>query len=115
MSKELVPRSPYAGAGLSKSSVHDVQAAAEHGSKVTEITKVTNHEIGHIGAHSIGTMAQLTVGAHEIQRRLIDAGLDSDLYDDAQTKILQVTGQNLITLANAAQKEIIQEAARLMR
>jgi hypothetical protein len=68
-----------------------------------------------VAAHTIGTMAQLTNGANQVRRQLIDRGHPNEIYDDAQNKILQVTGQNMITMTNASQKEILQYAAALMR
>ena len=115
MSTQLVSQSPYAANSLTKADVYDVQQVAQKSAKITQIAQAVDHEVAQIGAHAVGTMAQLVQTAGDTQRRLTDSGHGSALYDDAQSKILQVTGTNLITLANTAQKEIVQQAAALMR
>jgi hypothetical protein len=82
---------------------------------VSEIAAVADHEVARVGAHTIGTMAELVQGAGNVRYKLLQDGHRSDLYDDAQSKILQVTGQNLITLTNTAQQEIVRDAAYHMR
>jgi hypothetical protein len=115
MSTELVSRSSYTSSSLTKADAYDVRDAAFHSAKATELTKVANEEIAKIGAHTIGTMANLTSGAGQVRRQLMDSGHRSEVYDDAQNKILQVTGQNMITMANAGQKEVLQYTASRMR
>lgn len=115
MSTELVSRSSYTATSLTKASAYDVAEVAEQAAKVTEIAKVANAEVAQIGGHAVGTMAQLVQGAGQVRRQLMDSGHRSEIFDDAQSKILQVTGTNIITLANAAQKEVLQQAAKLMR
>ena len=115
MCNQLVPRSSFATHSLTQVSAIDVRDAAEHSGKATEIAKAANEEMARVAAHSIGTMAQLTNGASQVRRQLMDPGNPNALYDDAQNKLLQVTGQNLITMTNAAQKEILQYAAAMMR
>ena len=115
MGDQIYTPSRYVGHGLTKAGQFDVQQIAAEATKIKEITKVANHEIAQIGAHAVGAMAEVTRVASDVQRRLTMNGHRSEVFDDANNKILQVTGQNLITTANTAQKEILQQAARLMR
>lgn len=115
MSTQLVARSSYTSTSLAKADTFDVQAVAEQSAKIAEITKVANHEVMQVGGHAIGTMAQLVQGAGDVRQKLLELGHRSEIFDDAQSKVLQVTGQNIITLANTAQKEILQQATKLMR
>jgi hypothetical protein len=111
----MVPRSSFAATEITLGSFYDVQEVANQSAKITEIAVVANHEVAKIGGHAIGTMAKLVDGANLVRRQLTMSGHSSEIYDDAQGKILQVTGQNIITLANTAQKEVLQQAAQLMR
>lgn len=115
MSSELAPRSSYLTTGLGRAEVFQVQEVAARSRMISEITAVADHEVARVGAHTIGTMAELVQGAGDVRYKLLQGGHRSDLYDDAQSKILQVTGQNLITLANTAQQEIMHNAAYHMR
>lgn len=115
MSNQIVSRSSFSATSITKGSALDVRDVAEHSAKATEMAKVANEEVAKIGAHAISTMATLTSGAGQVRRQLMDSGYRSEIFDDAQNKILQVTGQNMITLTNAGQKEILQYAASLMR
>lgn len=115
MSSELAPRSSYLTTGLGRAEVFEVQEVAARSRMVSEIAAVVDHEVARVGAHTIGTMAELVQGAGNVRYKLLEGGYRSDLYDDAQSKILQVTGQNLITLANTAQQEILRQAASHMR
>ena len=115
MSTQMVSGSRYSANSLSKADAYDVQQVAQQSAKITQITQVANHEVARVGAHAVGTMAQLVQTAEDTRWRLTCSGNARELYDDAQGKILQVTGTNLITLANTAQKEILQQSARLMR
>lgn len=115
MCSQLVSRSGYVVSALDKGVAYEVREAAQLSAMVTEITKVTNFEVARVGAHAVGTMAELVQGAGNVRRQLLESGHRSDIYDDAQSKILQVTGQNIITLANTAQQEILRQAASHMR
>jgi hypothetical protein len=115
MSNQMVPRSSYTTHSITKGSAIDIQDVAQHSAKATEIAKVANEEQAKIGAHAISTMAQLTSGAGQVRQQLTTSGYRSEIFDDAQNKVLQVTGQNLITMTNAAQKEVLQYAASRMR
>jgi hypothetical protein len=115
MSTYSISKSRYTATSLNRSDTDIVRSVADHAVKATEVTKVANHEIAQVGAHAIGTMATLVSGANGVQRQLVDSGIRNPVYDDAQAKVLEVTGHNLITMANAAQKEIIQSAAKAMR
>ena len=115
MSTHLASRTPYNTTSLSKADVNDIERVAGRSAKITKITEVANHEVAVVGAYAVGTMAQLVATAEDTRRQLTASGYASDMYDDTQTKILQVTGTNIITLANTAQKEIIQQAAGYMR
>jgi hypothetical protein len=100
---------------LTKADTYDIQQMVQRGAKVTEVAKAANHEVAQVGTHAVNTMANVVREAGQTRNQLTASGHRSDIYDDAQSKIVQVTGQNLITLANTAQKEIMQEAARMMR
>ncbi len=100
---------------LTKADTYDVQQVAQQTVKITEVTQAANREVAQVGIHAVNTMANVVKEAGQTRLKLTDSGHRSDIYDDAQSKIVQVTGQNLITLANTAQKEIMQEAARMMR
>ena len=115
MSSELAPRSSYLTTSLGRAEVYEVHEVAALSAMVTEIAKIANHEVARVGAHTVGTMADLVQGAGNARYKLLGGGHRSDIYDDAQSKILQVTGQNLITLANTAQQEILRQAASHMR
>lgn len=106
--------------GSSSSSLTRADAsAAQYFSQVTagisSVAEHANNEVAKVGAHAVTTMAQLSEGAGAVQRRLTVSGHSSPVYDDAHNKILQVTGQNIITLANTAQQQILRQAASLMR
>jgi hypothetical protein len=115
MNSQLAPRSGHVASSLGKAEVYEVQEVAQRSAMVTEITKVANFEVARVGAHAVGTMADLVQGAGNVHRQLLDSGHRSDIYVDAQIKMLQVTGQNIITLANTAQQEILRQAASHMR
>lgn len=115
MCSQIVSRSSFTATGLSKAGAYDVQEVAQRATEITEIAKVANHEVAQIGAHAVGTMAQLVQGAGNVQRQLMDSGHRSEVFDDAKSKILQVSGTNLITLANTAQKEVMNQAVKHMR
>lgn len=100
---------------LTKADHYDVQQVIQQAAKITEVTKAANQEVAQVGTHAVNTMANVVRQAGQTRAQLMDSGHRSEIYDDAQSKIVQVTGQNLITLANTAQKEIMQEAARMMR
>jgi hypothetical protein len=111
----MVSRSGFSASAITQGSAIDIKDVAEHSAKATEITKVANEELVKIGAHAISSMANLTSGAAQVRQHLLGYGYRNEIYDDAQNKVLQVTGQNMITLTNAGQKEILQYAASLMR
>jgi len=115
MCADLVPRSSYPASSITKASAYDVQLVAEHAAKVTTITQVANQEIAAIGSHAVAAMAQVVQGAEQTRYRLTVSGGNREVYEDAQSKILQVTGTNIITIANTAQKEVLQQAAAYMR
>jgi hypothetical protein len=116
MSTELVSRSHFSTAtGIAKADAYDVQSVAAQSAKVTVITELASREIAQIGAQVIVAMADLTKGAENTRRHLLEAGVRNEVYDDAQSKVLQVTGQNLITLGNAGQKAVAQTAQAMMR
>lgn len=115
MSSQLAHRSGYVTTSLGKAEAYEVRDVAARSAMVAEITKIANHEVARVGAHTVGTMAELVQGAGNVRYKLLEGGHRSDIYDDAQSKILQVTGQNLITLANTAQQEILRQAASHMR
>ena len=68
-----------------------------------------------VDEHAVVTMAGLVRTAGDVRKQLTSSGYGGELYDDAQSKVLQVTGTNLITLANTAQKEILRTAVDAMR
>lgn len=115
MSSQLVPRSNYVTTSLSRGGSSDAQDIAERSATIAELAKVANHEVAQVGAHTIGTMAQLVKGSHDVTRLLETTSHSSPLFDDCRDKVLQVTGSNLITLANAAQQEIMRKASGYMR
>lgn len=115
MNSQLAPRSSHVASSLGKAEVYEVQEVAQLSAMVTEITKVANYEVARVGAHAVGTMAELVQGAANVHRGLIGAGCRNPIFPDAQDKLLQVTGQNIITLANTAQQEILRQAASHMR
>lgn len=115
MCSQLAPRSTYVSTSLGKAEVYEVQEMARSSAMVTEIAKIANHEVARVGAHAVGTMADLVQGATNIDNRLIAGGCRHPIFPDAQSTILQITGQNLITLANTAQQEILRQAASHMR
>jgi hypothetical protein len=115
MSTDLVSRSSFTATGITKADSYDVQQVATQGAKVTVITDLASREIAQIGAQVIMAMAQLTQGAESTRRQLLESGVRNDVYDDAHSKVLQVTGQNLITLGNTGQKAVAQAAASMMR
>lgn len=112
---QSAPRSNYVATSLSKASSYDVQDVAQQSAAVTELAKVANHQVAQVGAHAVGTMAQLVKGATDVSRQLADSGYRAPLFDDCREKVLQVTGTNLITLANTAQQEILRKASGYMR
>ncbi len=114
MSSQLAPRSTYVSTSLGKAEVYEVQDMARSSAMVTEIAKIANHEVARVGAHAVGTMADLVQGATHVHHRLIEEGCRHPIFPDAQDKILQVTGQNIITLANTAQQEILRQAVSHM-
>jgi len=115
MSGYSVSRSSLTAGSLTRTSALEVMDVADQAAKITAITKVANDEVAQVGAHAIGTMATLVTGAEGVRRQITYSGYGSPVFDDGQAKVLQVTAQNLITLANAAQKEILQQAAAAMR
>lgn len=115
MCSQLVSSSSYNTTSLSKADAYDVQDVAQRTAGITELAKVANHQVAQVGAHTVGTMAQLVKGSNEVTRQLLDSGHRSPLFDDAREKVLQVTGTNLITLANTAQQEILRKASSYMR
>ena len=115
MSSQLAPRSSHITTSLTKSDTYDLQELAQQTAKITEVIKVANHEIAQIGAHAVSTTAQLVKDAGEARRQMMDSGHRSEIFDDAQSKTLQVTGTNIITLANTAQKEVLNQATKYMR
>lgn len=115
MSSQLVSHSSYVAGTLSKADIYDVQYVAQQSAKVTEITKVANFEMARVGAHAIGTMAELVQGADSVRRQLLEAGHRSEIYVDSQDKVVQVTGHNMIKLTNAGQEEILKNAVYHMR
>lgn len=116
MDTNLISRASFSPAtGITKADSYDVQEVAAQGAKVTVITELASQEIAQIGAQVIIAMADLTQGAESTRRRLLDSGVRNEVYDDAQSKVLQVTGQNLIALGNAGQKAIAQTAASMLR
>jgi len=115
MSDYLVPRSSFTRGSLTRASSLEVMSVADLAAKITEITKVADYEVAQVGAHAIGTMANLVTGAENVRRQLTYSGYGNEIFNDAQSKMLQVTGQNLIILVNAAQQEILQQAALAMR
>lgn len=115
MSTQLASRSSHSATSLTKADTFEVQEMAQQSAKVTEIVKVANHEIAQIGAHAVSTTAQLVKDTGEVRRQLMDSGHRSEIFDDAHEKTLQVTGTNLITLANTAQKEVLNQAAKYLR
>jgi hypothetical protein len=116
MSNALVSRSSFSTAtGIAKADVYDVDHVTEQSAKVAVITELASGEIARIGAQVIVAMADLTQGAENTHRHLLERGVRNDIYDDAQSKVLQVTGQNLITLGNTGQKVIVQTAQAMMR
>lgn len=115
MSNQMVPRSSFTAHAITQGSAIDIQDVAQHSAKAAEIAKVVTEEQAKIGAHAISTMAQLTGGAGQVRQQLMASGYRSEIFDDAQNKVLQVTGQNIITMTNAAQKEALQYAASLIR
>lgn len=114
MSSELAPRSSYLTTGLGKAEVYEVQDMARSSAMVTEIAKIANHEVARVGAHAVGTMADLVQGATHVNHRLIKGGCRHPIFPEAQDKILQVTGQNIITMANTAQQQILRQAVTHM-
>ncbi len=115
MPYNMVTRSDYTTTDLTKAGQVDVQRIALDAARVTEIAKVANSEIAKVGADAVSAMADVTRAATDVQRRLTMDGHSNEVFDDATSKALQVTGQNLITTANTAQKVILAQAARLMR
>lgn len=115
MCSQLVSRSGYVPNALAKADAYAVQDVAQQTAAVSEITKVANHQVAQVGAHAVGTMAQLVQGSNDVSRQLTDSGHRSSLFDDCRDKVLQVTGTNLITLSNTAQQEILRKASSYMR
>ena len=60
-------------------------------------------------------MAVLSKGAAIVRHQLTYSGYGSEIFNDAESKLVQVTGHNLIALANAAQQEIVHQAMSSMR
>lgn len=109
MSSELAPLSSYLARSLGKVETFELQEVAARSALLTEMTKIANHEVARIGAHTVGTMANLVQDAGNVRNTLLERGHRSDIFDDAQSKILQVTGQNLITMANTTQQQIVRQ------
>jgi hypothetical protein len=114
MSNDLVPRTNFTSTSLTRGRQREVLSLADQVAKTAEITKVANCEVAHVGLHALGTMASMVVGTNDIQHRLTNSGNQSDLFDDALQKILQTTGQNIHTITNMAQQEILKEAMAAM-
>ena len=115
MTTQLVRRSNFTADALSVRKAQEVMVFAEEAAQVTEITNVAGYEMAQISVGAATAMANAMSAAANIHQRLACAGLSEPIFDDMQAKVLQVTGGNLITLTNAAQKEILQAAIAAMR
>lgn len=111
----IVPLSQYNAEGLSKNHADKVSEVGQYTGKIGEIAVVADYEIAKIAGHAVVTMAQLTQAVNALNKQLTDSGNQDDINNDFQEKILHVSGHNLITLTNVAQKEISQVAVQAMR
>lgn len=107
--------SPYTVSTLSNDVAPLVSQLAVQSAATAEVVKVVNDEMAIVGAHAAVKMAQLTQACDATRYLLSVNGGRADLFADFQEKILQITGQNILTLANTAQKEMTTQALKAIR
>lgn len=107
--------SSYSVSTLDKDVAPLVVQVAQQSALVAEAVKAANDEMAVVGAHASIKMAQLTQACTTTRNLLTTNGARTEVFSDFQDKVLQVTGQNMIALANTAQKEMGVQAMRAVK
>lgn len=107
--------SDYSVTKLDNDVSHLIAQVSLQSSMVAEAVKVANDEMAIVGAHAAVKMAQLTQACNTTRNLLTSNGARSEVFADFQDKVLQVTGQNMLALANTAQKEMVVQAMRAVK
>ena len=115
MPNQIVRRSNFTVDALSVRKAQEVMIFAEDAAEMTEITNAAGYEMAQIAIYAANAMSDTLIGIEGIHQRLVRNGYDNPIFEDMQAKVQMVTGSNLITMANVAQKEILQAAIAAMR